>query len=263
MRPESKLHTISQPLLRRRKGCAQATSVATSATWSLAVFGLRILGLVVALLVPSTPVMAAGIQFDASTTANGAAVSSLTWSHTVANQTNRVLIVTVGAEHASPAVYPTGVTYGGVSLTQIGTAVAGTTTLDTISLWYLLAPTVGTANVVVTYAAAVQDVTAGATSIYGVNQAAPEASSTSLNNAGATTTNITTLTNNAWVVDGFVSGIDLGDMAPASGQTQRFAVASSATTAVGSSTAASMCGGNSIQKNMPPTGACQWQANGR
>ena len=176
------------------------------------------------------------IQHDNSTTQTGASVTSLTWSHTVANQSNRVLIVGVQSEHTSN-VQPTSVTYNGTGLTQINTAAATSSGLyQNVSLWYLLSPTVTTANVVVTWSATVNTATAGAISLYGVAQSAPEANATSYNNAGATTTNITTLTNDAWVVDIFGSGQDRGDLAPGSGQTQRFINASGATTSGGGST---------------------------
>ena len=105
-----------------------------------------------------------------------------------------------------------------------------------VSLWYMLAPSIGTYNVVVTWPSTVSYATAGALSLYGYAQIAPEASATSFNNAGATTTNITTLTNNALVVDMFGSGQDQGDLAPGSGQTQQFINAAGATTSGGAST---------------------------
>jgi hypothetical protein len=180
----------------------------------------------------------AQIQFDAasSATSGGSSGTTLTWSHAVANQSNRVLIVGVQTEGSS-SIQPTGVTYNGVAMTKVGQAEAtGSGIYQDVSQWYLIAPAVGTASVVVTWPSAVTDQTAGAIGLYGVAQQAPEASGTNFNNSGATTTNITTLTNGAWVVDMFGSGQDVGDLSPGSGQTQRYTQSSSSTTSGGGST---------------------------
>ncbi len=169
-----------------------------------------------------------------TSTQSGTSVTSLTWSHTVSSQNNRVLIVGVQSEH-SAVLHPSSVTFNGTGLTQIGVASAGTTTYMNVSLWYLLAPSSITANVVVTWSSTVNNATAGAVSLNGLAQIAPEASATSFNNAGATTTNITTLSENAVVVDMFGSGQDQGDLAPGSGQTQRFINAAGTTTSGGGS----------------------------
>jgi hypothetical protein len=180
----------------------------------------------------------AQIQFDAasSATSGGSSGPTLTWSHTVANQSNRVLIVGVQTEGSS-SIQPTSVTYNGAAMTNVGQAEATSSGIfQDVSQWYLIAPAVGTANVVVTWPSAVTDQTAGAIGLYGVAQQSPEASATSFNNSGATTTDITTLTDGAWVVDMFGSGQDLGDLSPGSGQTQRYTQSSSATTSGGGST---------------------------
>ncbi|MBI5474601.1 MAG: hypothetical protein HY961_19870, partial [Ignavibacteriae bacterium] len=169
---------------------------------------------------------------------SGTSVASLTWSHVVSNQNNRVLVVGVQSEN-STAVHPSGITYNGTALTQIGATNAfSSSTYQNVSLWYLLAPAVGTANIVVTWPSTVSAATAGGISLSGLAQVAPEASASSNNGAGATTTNITTLSENAIVVGMFGSGQDQGDLAPGSGQTQRFINAAGATTSGGGSTKA-------------------------
>src|SRR5262249_26975784 len=62
------------------------------------------------------------------------------------------------------------VTYNGVNLTLSGRA-DNTGQVDS-EIWYLLAPTVGTANVVVTLSAS-RPFVAGATDYFGVNQSTP------------------------------------------------------------------------------------------
>jgi hypothetical protein len=179
----------------------------------------------------------AQIQFDAaSSTTSSTSGTTLTWSHTVANQSNRILIVGVQSEGTS-SIQASSVTYGGVALTKVTQAEATSSGYyQDVSQWYLTAPAVGTANVVVTWGSSVTTRTAGAIGLYGVAQQAPEANASSFSNSGATTTNITTLTNGAWVVDMFGSGQDQGNLAPRSGQTQRFIQASGSTTSGGGST---------------------------
>ena len=84
----------------------------------------------------------AAVQIDATSSTSGAAVSSLTWTHAVASQSDRILIVVVGAEQQSgSAIEPSSVTYNGQALTKLATNVAGTSIYANASLWYLVAPT--------------------------------------------------------------------------------------------------------------------------
>lgn len=71
----------------------------------------------------------------------------ITLSHTVAAGSDRLLTVAYIGRSVSKA--PTGITFGGVALTQ-GVAISGNT-FDA-EVWYLIAPAVSTANVVVTLA---------------------------------------------------------------------------------------------------------------
>ncbi len=165
-----------------------------------------------------------------------AAATTLAWSHTVANQSNRVLVVGVTAEHTSNSCQASTVTFGAQSLTKIAQNVAGAGPYECTSLWYLLAPTVSTNTITVTYQSSIVDRTAGAVGLYNVKQAAPDASGSNANSAGATSTNITTLVDNSWVVDAFGSGQGLGNLAPASGQTARWTKDSSGAESGGMST---------------------------
>ena len=96
-----------------------------------------------------------------------------TYSHTVANQPNRVLIVSVseGTTTGGPtAGIPTSVTYGGVALTMYTSLVNSATST---SIWYLINPTVQTANVVITPAAGDTFVSSQASTVYNANQTTP------------------------------------------------------------------------------------------
>jgi hypothetical protein len=178
-----------------------------------------------------------GIAYDTSSSNSSASSgTTLSWSHTVSNQSNRVLVVGVTAEHSSSSCQASSVTYGGQSMTKITQNVAGTSTYQCSSLWYLLAPSAGTANVTVTYQSSITNKTAGAVGLYNVKQAAPDASNSSSSNSGATSTSVTTLAAGSWVVDVFGSGQAVGNLTAASGQTGRWTADSGSTQSGGMST---------------------------
>ncbi|MGE3842305.1 MAG: hypothetical protein AB7I50_12015, partial [Vicinamibacterales bacterium] len=112
------------------------------------------------------------IDVGATSTAQ-AKTASLSWSHTVAAGSNRLLIVRTSHRDGNKSV--TGVTFGGSALTKLAD-VNGPGNQNKVTLWYRLSPSVGTATVVVTLSGSV-DVAAAATSFTGVSQTAPVAGS--------------------------------------------------------------------------------------
>ena len=96
----------------------------------------------------------------------GGGATSLTFSHTVAAGTDRVLLVELAIDGLGVGV--SGVTYGGVALTQAVRATGN----HASEIWYLVAPTVGTANVVVSFGGTTP-AAAGASTYNGVDQSAP------------------------------------------------------------------------------------------
>ena len=133
------------------------------------------------------------IVYDAYSSDDSGWASSLTFSHTVADEDDRLMIVQ-GLANAGKDV--TGVTFNGDSFTQVETA----GDWHSNSQWYLLNPDVGTHDVVVTYNSA-EIIEANAMSFYGVKQQAPEA--TILKNGTSPTPDedISTVTDNALVID--------------------------------------------------------------
>lgn len=111
--------------------------------------------------------------------------TSLTWSHTIAAQTNRILIVgvstTVNGLAGPPADRVLSVTYAGDPLTLIGSQrspVPGGTRSST-EMYKLIAPPPGTANVVVTLVgnlAPSNYAVGGSVSFTGVHQTTPHGS---------------------------------------------------------------------------------------
>lgn len=170
----------------------------------------------------SAPVLDA--QTTASNTTNGA--TSLSWSHTVGNQTNRGLFVQIQvAGNAAAAGAVSSVTYNGLNLQQATWAANscnGVANQCRTEIWYMAAPAVGTANVVVTTAAN-RVINASALSFYNVNQAYPYADSIWNSDTNATvgsshSTRIGGTSANYVVVDSIVD--DATTITAAGGQTQ-------------------------------------------
>lgn len=120
--------------------------------------------------------------------------SVYTWSHTVLNTLHRVLIVIVGSfSSATPSV-----TYGGVAMTAINTSINSGYNLRA-SVFYMLNPPVGTANVVVS------GVSTSASSVsmdlYGVSQTSPIGTSQISNGNSASVSLTCTVLTGGLVID--------------------------------------------------------------
>ncbi len=161
------------------------------------------------------------ITFDAATGNKVGSGTTNTWSHTVGSGSNRILIVSVDT-----GLSISGVTYGGVALTQLG-IVNYNSNNEHLSLWYLLNPTSGTANVVVT--------ASGTTFIIGVSAsysgvAQSSTFGTLASNSGTTGTassnTVATTSSNQLVVDTVNNGAASTDT-PTASQTKRYQPATS------------------------------------
>lgn len=131
------------------------------------------------------------IAFDSSSS-GGSASSPATFSHTCSGS-DRILFVAAAANSGQTV---TGVTYNGVSMTQLNSV----TDSATQYLFYLIAPATGTNNVVVSTSGS--NATGSAVSYTGVKQSAfPDAQNTT---AGATTTSyaqsLTSITDKCWFI---------------------------------------------------------------
>jgi prepilin-type N-terminal cleavage/methylation domain-containing protein len=153
--------------------------------------------------------------------------SSRTFSHTIGGGTNRLLVVGVSIENDPTGPAVSSITYNGQALTKIDSVeVSSSGTMGRSELWYLLEadlPGSGAYNVVVTLSQATNELAAGTISLTDVAQQAPEASNTS-SNVGLDTisSNITTLTDGAWLVDVVHCGESSGDFAAGAGQSERY-----------------------------------------
>ena len=131
---------------------------------------------------------------------------TLTFSHTVAEGSKRVLIVGAAAVDGSSSNFPvTGVTYGGVAMTLVDSRTATGVAQDvTASLWILVNPAVGTADVVATLNSSVVGRVGIACVFYNVDSSTPQdAAATGAGSYANTSSsiNISTTTPNALGVD--------------------------------------------------------------
>ena len=106
------------------------------------------------------------IVFDVVSSAGVNATNTITWNHTVANQPNRMLLVSYNSENTGTAsCEPSSVTYNGVAMTLAGQVLANTPSpnWDCVGIYYLLNPAIGLHAVSITFTAApVNDGIAGA-----------------------------------------------------------------------------------------------------
>ncbi|HVU59976.1 MAG TPA: hypothetical protein VHC98_04020 [Candidatus Saccharimonadales bacterium] len=156
-------------------------------------------------------------------TGHASSTTSLTFSHTVANNANRILIVGVATGcgfGGTCAATVSSVTYGGVSLTTLNNTDCTTGAAHChIEFWYLVGPATGTANVVIT-AGASTTIEAGASSYYNVDPTTPfGTSAVAASNNNPSTLSVPSNTTQV-VVDVITS--DNVIVSPSAGQTQRY-----------------------------------------
>jgi hypothetical protein len=136
-----------------------------------------------------------GIEFDAiSTGGNGG--TSQTFSHTCSG-TNRLLFVGGFNQEASSTI--TGVTYDGVALAEIDNS---SQTNNSVSLWYLIAPSTGANDVVITRSTSTNALLGVAVSYTGCLQSGvPDSDNTGGASSGSSLTiGTTTVEENCWIV---------------------------------------------------------------
>lgn len=136
------------------------------------------------------------IAYVATSQGRATSASSLTVSHTIASGSNRVLITGVECQTGDNI---TGVTYDGVSMTQyvkVNTTVASFYNY----FYYLVAPSIKTANIVIS-ASGTRTIIGLSANYTGVDQGTPlEASNSNIATSSSFTVSVTTVTDNAWLI---------------------------------------------------------------
>lgn len=128
------------------------------------------------------------VTFDAAASSSVNGGTSITYAHTVANQTDRY--IGVGLANNNVATTVSSITYAGVALTlRLTSATFGGARV--VYLYDLVAPTTGTNNVVITMSGLAQ-IVGGSWSAYGVDQTTPR--SNTVNTTGTSAAPSGTLT---------------------------------------------------------------------
>jgi hypothetical protein len=189
---------------------------------------------------------AGAIAFDAVSSDNST-TSPLTFSHTIGGGSNRLLVVGIGVEGPSVgSTHVTAVTYDGVSLTQAINNTVGTGFEANAELWYMLEsdlPSAGTYTISITVPSG-DAFQGGAISVSDAAQQAPEATASSDDGESGDDwieTQITTITDDAWIFDAVASGNGVS-YTPNSGQTERYDVLGSSSSVAGGTLAVPTAG---------------------
>ena len=129
---------------------------------------------------------AATVTFDAGTRQSVTAASTATIStHTIASQSNRLLMASAHTQTNGP----TGVTVNGTPMTKLAQGDVGTAGVR-LSVWYLIAPPVGTPTIVFTMTGSATG-SVGVDSYYNVSQTNPFRSAASKTTSSGTSASVT------------------------------------------------------------------------
>jgi hypothetical protein len=181
-----------------------------------------------------------GISYDNEATGFSTFQSTLTYSHTIGSGYNRMLVVSAGTEAPDTGPVVSGVTYNGQPLTYASSMETSQNGYRAYSaIWYLLEqdlPPAGTYDVVINLTASVDILMGASISLEEVKQTAPEATASDESISSTyISTNITTLTDNTWVVDAVMCGEESA-ATPDGGQVERFDFGGNATAQLSGST---------------------------
>ena len=144
--------------------------------------------------------MSISLAYDATAQGSVAGAPSLTFAHTCTGS-NRILVVGVNVSNTSITV--SGVTYAGTSMTQI-TSQDVSTPATRIYLFYLVAPSTGANNVVISTSSSAT-ITASSVSYTGAKQSAqPDASV----KAAASSVSLSVVGSRCWIVS--TAGAEVG-----------------------------------------------------
>jgi hypothetical protein len=145
----------------------------------------------------------AAIAHDASSNSGvGTFVTSLSWSHTC-TACDLIVVKTHARDETLTQLVVTGVTYNSVALTKAREDIRDGVSWEVGSgVWYLKAPATGANTVQVSFTGNTEMAAASATTLSGVDQTTPlDASNGATGLSAAPSVNVTTVADNAWVID--------------------------------------------------------------
>lgn len=156
------------------------------------------------------------INFDVVSSGDAFDEADIIFSHTTASESDLLLIVGVEARLGDII----SVKYNGILMTEMNSEIEIKANFY-ITTWYLIAPDTGANNVVVDLDGVGNYSDAIAMSFYGVKQQAPEATSSASGVSTTITDSLTTITDNAWVID-FGGAEESNTRTVGAGQTDRW-----------------------------------------
>ena len=202
--------------------------------------------------------VAATIEFDAASFVSSSENNgTLSWSHTVGNGQNRLLVVGVaGEDNNAGDLIIADVEYNNIAMIPVtdsneiaGSGIGQDRKIQT-KLYYMLSPPSGTAAVEVTFSGNVSDKYAGAVSIENVQQQQPEAVATNANaDANSISTAITTQTDGAWIVDVIACGNQGSFTVATGGMQEQWVLLGSSSSSAGSTRPAILAGTTAMSWN--------------
>ena len=204
-------------------------------------------------VVAVAPAAASTIAFDSQNSATVTGSNTLSWTHNPVTGSDTKLIVGIAIEdNCTGNEVITGVTYGGVPLTQaLSTRVPVAGFCQQVEMWYLDITTA--ADIEVTTTGAVNEINAGSIFLTGTASGAPEATAPNSNTGSASiTTNIITLTDNAWLIDVVGSG-NGGSFTAGGAQTERWDVSAASGTGASSTKSVATAGMTSMTQTHSTT----------
>ena len=155
------------------------------------------------------------IALDAVATTTGDA-ASFTFALTVAGADR---FLRVGVHWRTTSITVSGITYAGVALTRLGGATVSVN--RAVDYWYLIAPTTGTNNVVVTMSAAARTVV-GAISRTGVHQTTPLGTAATASGTSTAPSVTVTSATDELVDDALTASVAGAVLTAGTGQTERY-----------------------------------------
>ncbi|MCK9371235.1 hypothetical protein M0R04_15085 [Candidatus Dojkabacteria bacterium] len=163
------------------------------------------------------------ITYDTNSQASTPNGSSLTWSHTVNAGLNSILIVPfVYAENSLLSV--SSVTYSGQALTQAKQFLNTPSAIQWVSnIYYLLAPPVGSANIIITLSGASDGIGAVGLSAFGIAQTDTVIGSgneTSVGSGTSLSLNVTAPGVQSLIIDAFSVDAGSSGLTPGASQTE-------------------------------------------
>lgn len=174
-----------------------------------------LLSMSVLCLSPSLSLAALAVDATANGTSSGS--GPFTLSHTV---TGSETLLVVGVSHYDSSDTVTGVTYNGVSMTEVpsGSVNNGQYYVD---LFYLINPTTGTNNVSVSVSGSVFEIGYGSVSFTGAHQSAPLGTAVTATGSDTTPTATVSSASGELVVD-TITIVHSGTLGVGAGQTSRW-----------------------------------------